>query len=213
MATAEATHVSANSPESVRPRLVVTGGPGAGKTAVLEIARRELGAHVEVLPEAASIVFGGGFPRLADDPARRSAQRAIYHVQNELERMTVERSDRAAVLCDRGTIDGLAYWPGSWETFFDELGTTLDRELARYACVIHLRVPDATNGYHGNALRIESPGEAREIDARLLEVWSRHPSRVVIDAGADFLLKARQAVEAIHRQLPVASAATAVRRA
>jgi len=39
------------------PRIVVTGGPGAGKTAVLEIARREL-AHVEILPEAATIVRG-----------------------------------------------------------------------------------------------------------------------------------------------------------
>ena len=63
----------------------IAGGPGAGKTAVLELAKRDLGRHVQILPEAASIVFGGGFPRLKDDVARRSAQRAIYHVQNELE--------------------------------------------------------------------------------------------------------------------------------
>jgi hypothetical protein len=44
-------------------RLVaVTGGPGAGKTAVLELAARSLCEHVAILLEAATIVFGGGFP-------------------------------------------------------------------------------------------------------------------------------------------------------
>jgi predicted ATPase len=43
------------------PKLVVlTGGPGAGKTALLEVVRRHFCEHVVVLPEAASIVFGGG---------------------------------------------------------------------------------------------------------------------------------------------------------
>lgn len=182
-------------------RVVVTGGPGAGKTAVLEVARRELGRTVEILPEAASIVFGGGFPRRKDDRSRRSAQRAIYHVQNELERMTPDHADDVSVLCDRGTIDGLAYWPGRWEEFFAELGTTVERELARYAAVVHLRVPDATNGYRSTGLRVESVREAREIDARLLEVWSEHPHRIVLEADADFLLKTARALEVLRELL------------
>ena len=95
------------------PRLIaVTGGPGAGKTAVLEIARRSLCAHVDVLPEAAGIVFGGGFPRRPTDPARRAAQRAIFHVQIELEQVLLDERRAAIGLCDRGTIDSVAYWPG-----------------------------------------------------------------------------------------------------
>ena len=46
-----------------RRRIVLTGGPGAGKTAVLEMIRQSFFSHVTVLPEAASIKFGGGFPR------------------------------------------------------------------------------------------------------------------------------------------------------
>lgn len=69
----------------VRRRIVLTGGPGAGKTALLELIRQSFCEHVTVLPEAASIVFGGGFPRHDDDECRRAAQRAIYHVQRQLE--------------------------------------------------------------------------------------------------------------------------------
>ena len=115
------------------PRLVVvTGGPGAGKTAVLEMARRSLCRHVVVLPEAAGIVFGGGFPRHSTDPARRAAQRAIFHIQRELERLTLEERQAAVVLCDRGTLDGVAYWPGAADDFFAELGIAPDLEIDRY---------------------------------------------------------------------------------
>src|ERR1035438_2312126 len=58
--------------------VVLTGGPGGGKTAILEMARRYFCKHVVILPEAASVVFGGGFPRVDSTPGKRSGQRAIY---------------------------------------------------------------------------------------------------------------------------------------
>jgi predicted ATPase len=128
-----------------RRRVVLTGGPGAGKTAVLEMVRRSLCQHVHVLPEAASIVFGGGFPRDEDPPCRRAAQRAIFHIQRELE-VTGDAHNPAIVLCDRGTIDGLAYWPGPVEDFWASTGTTLAAELRRYDAVLHLRTPAAGHG-------------------------------------------------------------------
>src|SRR4051812_47156134 len=87
-------------------RIVLTGGPGGGKTAVLELVRHTFCSHVNVLPEAAGIVFGGGFPRGEPDPVRRAGQRAIFYVQRELE-ATQEGSNAAIVLCDRGTVDGV----------------------------------------------------------------------------------------------------------
>jgi predicted ATPase len=182
-------------------RIVITGGPGAGKTAVLELARRDLCAHVDILPESARIVFGGGFPRREDTGARRAAQRAIHHVQRELERLGAESSTASTVLCDRGTLDGLAYWPGSWDEYARELGTTVAAELARYAAVVHLRVPDGANGYAKDAVRIESANEAREIDARLVEVWAAHPRRVIIESTPDFVRKAQRALALIRAEL------------
>lgn len=93
-----------------RRRVVLTGGPGAGKTAVLELVRQSFCEHVKVLPEAAGVVFGGGFPREDDAECKRAAQRAIFHVQRELENAG-DSHNPTIVLCDRGTLDGLAYWP------------------------------------------------------------------------------------------------------
>jgi len=56
---------------------------------------------VKVLPEAAGVVFGGGFPREDDPACRRAAQRAISYVQRELE-ITGDSHNPAIVLCDRG---------------------------------------------------------------------------------------------------------------
>lgn len=187
-------------------RIVITGGPGAGKTAILEVARRDLCRHVEVLPESARIVFSGGFPRRTEDAARRAAQRAIFHVQDELEALGTGSLTASTLLCDRGTLDGLAYWPGSWDEYFVALGTTLEKELARYSAVIHLRVPDAHNGYKTDAVRRESDREAAEIDARLVEFWARHPRRMFVESNADFVRKAQRALGLIRAELTCCAA-------
>lgn len=185
-----------------RGRIVLTGGPGAGKTALLELIRQSFCPHVKVLPEAAGVVFGGGFPREDDLNCRRAAQRAIYYVERELE-MTGDSHNPAIVLCDRGTIDTLAYWPGPWEEFWLSVGTNLAAELARYDAVIHLRTPSVENGYnHENPLRIETAAIAAEIDARILEAWQSHPRRFVVDATSTFLDKARRALEIVRGEMP-----------
>jgi predicted ATPase len=184
-------------------RVVVTGGPGAGKTALLEIVRRHFCEHVAVLPEAASIVFGGGFPRGESDAARRAGQRAIYRVQVELEQLVVEEKVAAVALCDRGTLDGLAYWPGTAETFFSEVGTTMEAELRRYATVIHLRTPSAERGYnHRNPLRIESAREAARLDEKVVAAWSGHPRRFFVDSADDFLDKMARVIALIRDEVP-----------
>ncbi len=183
--------------------IAVTGGPGAGKTAVLEMARRMLCHHVAILPEAASLIFGGGFPRHDTLPAKRAAQRAIFHVQHQIERLVVEEKNASVMLCDRGTLDGLAYWPDAEEAFWRDVGSTVEAELARYAAVIHLHTPTAHQGYdHSNGLRIESPAQALAIDARIAAIWSAHPNRTAVPSTDDFFEKVRIAMGAIRAVLP-----------
>lgn len=183
-------------------RVVLTGGPGAGKTALLELIRQSFCSHVKVLAEAAGVVFGGGFPREDDPTCRRAAQRAIFYVQRELENAG-DSHNPAIVLCDRGTVDGLAYWPGPPEEYWSSLGTTLETELGRYDAVIHLRTPPAERGYNNqNPLRTENATAAADIDARILQAWERHPRRFVVESSAEFLDKAARALEILRGELP-----------
>ena len=184
-----------------RTRIVLTGGPGAGKTAVLEIVRQHFCSHVQVLPEAATVVFGGGFPRTSRGDALRAAQRAIFYVQRELE-AAAESDNPAIVVCDRGTIDGAAYWPGP-DDMWPSVGTTMQEQLQRYEAVIHLRTPTAHDGYNfNNPLRVESPVDAAAIDRRLLDAWARHPRRFIVDPSPDFLAKAKRVLDILRRELP-----------
>ena len=185
-----------------RRRVVLTGGPGAGKTAVLELIRQSFCAHVKVLPEAAGIVFGGGFPREDDRACTRAAQRAIFYVQRELE-TAADSHNPTIVLCDRGTLDGLAYWPGPVGEFWSSVNSTLAEQVARYDAVIHLRTPAVERGYnHQNPLRTESAAAAAEIDGRILRAWESHPRRFVVESASEFLDKAAEALEILRAEMP-----------
>jgi predicted ATPase len=184
-----------------RRRVVLTGGPGAGKTAVLELVRQYFCRHVHVLPEAAGILFGGGFPRGSGAAACAAEQRAIFHVQRELEATAATLFEPALVLCDRGTIDGAAYWPGP-DTLWSAVGATQADELTRYAAVIHLRTPPALSYNHANPLRLESAAEAAAIDARIEQAWAGHPRRFFVESTTDFLEKAHRALQLVRAELP-----------
>jgi predicted ATPase len=190
-------------------RVVLTGGPGAGKTAVLELVRQSFCAHVSVLPESAGIVFGGGFPRDAGEGVQRAAQRAIFFVQRELEGAH-EGGNEAIVLCDRGTVDGQAYWPGP-EDLWTSVGTTRAEQLGRYHAVIHLRVPSTESGYNrSNPLRVESALEALAIDARIAAAWATHPRRYVVDPTPEFLTKASRVLSILQEEMPACCRAQVV---
>ena len=184
-----------------RRRVVLTGGPGAGKTAVLELIRQSFCVHVKVLHEAAGIVFSGGFPRVENVESQRAAQRAIFYVQRELE-AAGDADSPAVVLCDRGTVDGAAYWPGPGD-LWSSVGATLPEQLQRYDAVIHLRTPTMESGYNkDNPLRIESAVDAAAIDDRIVRLWEQHPRRFVVDASRDFLDKAKRVLELLRDEMP-----------
>ena len=141
-------------------------------------------------------------PRVATDAARRAGQRAIFHVQLEMESVAATLGDVGLVLCDRGVVDGAAYWPDGIEGLFDEIGTPRQDAIRRYAGVVHLRTPDARGYDHSNPLRMESVSEAAGVDGRIFDAWEGAARRVVIPPAADFVHKLDAALEAIHAFLP-----------
>ncbi len=179
--------------------VVITGGPGAGKTATLEYLRKITCEHVAILPEAAGIIFSGGFWRLHSKTAVKAGQKAIYHVQQEMQNLVVGERRWSTCLCDRGLLDGLAYWPGKPYEFFKALNTTKEVEYAKYKAVIHLRSPSEDHGYnHSNPIRIENAELAKKIDARIHAVWRAHPNYILVDSTESFIEKVDKAARLIE---------------
>jgi predicted ATPase len=179
------------SPENGRCRIVVTGGPGGGKTTAADLFRRELGERVVVVPEAATLLFMGGFPRSSDALARKAGQRAIYHVQRNLEDVQSALFPDRILLCDRGTVDGAAYWPDDSTDFFEAVGSTARQELERYDAVLFFESAAVGNmGIEGgNLARTETNVQAAALDARLRMLWSRHPRFAIVPHQPSFVKK------------------------
>lgn len=191
-------------------RVVLTGGPGGGKTTAADLLRREIGDRVIVVPEAATLLFSSGFPRVQEVDAQQSAQGAIYHVQHNLEDIQAARYPERMLLCDRGTVDGGAYWPDGADQFFASVGSSHQRELARYDAVIFFET--AARGGHGfeseNDIRTESQDEAIALDARLRELWMPHPRFTLIPHAASFFRKMSvglDTLESLIAQIPSTS--------
>lgn len=183
------------------PRIVLTGGPGGGKTTAADLLRRELGTKVVVVPEAATILFAGGFPRSQQWQANRAAQSAIYHVQRNLEDIQATIYPERVLLCDRGTVDGAAYWYDGQDAFFHTVGTSLEAELKRYDAVVFFETA-AVAGLSiegGNPVRNESLAQAVELDRRLRTLWSRHPRFTLVPHSSSFLEKIMSALGILQR--------------
>ncbi|MBL8923285.1 MAG: AAA family ATPase [Myxococcaceae bacterium] len=176
---------------NARCRIVVTGGPGGGKTTAADLFRREMGQRVVVVPESATLLFTGGFPRYDESDARVAAQTAIFHVQKNLEDVQAARHPDRILLCDRGTVDGAAYWPGEPDGFFAHLGTTHAAELSRYDGVIFFETA-AAGGLAiegGNPARIEDAQTALSLDRKLQVLWSKHPRYLFVPNNHSFFKK------------------------
>ncbi|MBX3269664.1 MAG: ATP-binding protein [Sandaracinaceae bacterium] len=182
-----------------RCRVAVTGGPGGGKSTAVDLFRRELGEEVVVVPESATMLFSGGFPRTEEPEARCYAQRAIFHVQRNLEDLYRSKYPGRALICDRGTVDGAAYWPRDGD-YFMAMGTTHEAELARYDAVIFFESA-AVGGMSiegGNPTRIESDLQAVQLDRALRELWKDHAHFVMVPHQASFFEKLRVGFEAMR---------------
>lgn len=172
-------------------KIVLTGGPSAGKTSVLDFITRTEAERVIAVPEAATILYGGGFPRSKSPDIRRCQQRAIYYVQRELENIASVEADGRAILCDRGSLDGIAYSPASADEFLRSLSTTMEIELKRYDWVLHLDTADVES-YQLSQMRIEDTSEALTLNRKIKDAWKLHPQRIIVGSSEDFLTKVQK---------------------
>src|SRR5438552_17919930 len=161
-------------------RIVLTGGPGAGKTVIAERLAAEQPLRFLAVPEAATQVYTLLQTRWdkLDLAGRHDAQRRMYQLQLEQESRLAAEHPAKVLLLDRGTIDGAAYWPEGPQAFWTDRATTHADELRRYDAVILLETTAAIGLYDGdesNFCRFEDPAGAIASGELLRQLWSGHP--------------------------------------
>ena len=192
---------------SLLRRVVLTGGPGAGKTVVSAAIARADPARFVLVPEAATQVYDALRTRwdLLDLEGRRDVQRRIYRLQREQEERLARDFPDKILLFDRGTIDGAAYWPAGAEDYWGDLGTTHADELARYDAVILLQTSAALGLYDhdaSNFCRFEDAEAAIASDNLLELLWGDHPRLSKVAAYAQLDEKIAAVADVVARMLP-----------
>ena len=174
-----------------RKKIALTGGPNSGKTTALSVLKETFGPQVELVREAATLIFSGGFPRQDNSrPHIEAAQKIIFFATQQMESLAEKSSDAELIVCDRGTVDAAVYWPGGVDDFFKQMNTSLEEQLARYDAVLHLSPPSNPAFYQSTHVRTESLEQAFEIDRKILQIWEKHPNRTIISGTEHFFEKA-----------------------
>ena len=166
--------------------IVLTGGPGGGKSTLMRELRSEDPDAKQwlMLPEIAPIVFTTGM-----DARCKTFQRAVVRFQLAFEEVCTKAATAGqVVLCHRGTLDALAYWLSQgWieEEFFSMSGMDRREHFDRYAGVLHMQTTAINAKEHylrwPDARRCESPEDAAEIDELCSIAWAGHPRYSIIE--------------------------------
>lgn len=194
-------------------KIVLTGGPAAGKTSlisrILKEFKREDGWRVITIPETATeLISGFGIKPFDDCVTMEEFQYFVIDDQLHKERLALKAAEtvperRILIIFDRAVMDDKAYITD--EQFAQTLrhfGKTEQEILAAYDAVLHLVTcaKGAEFAYnYGNAARYESVEVAREKDDMTLRAWSAHPRRFVIDNSENFEEKLNRAIACIYQ--------------
>ena len=191
-------------------KIVVTGGPCAGKTTALSHVQgyfTKKGYGVLIVPETATELILGGVSPWGQE-TNLDYQLCQIDLQIEKERIfskaarKVFNKDKILIVCDRGTMDSKAYMT---ETEFSSAMSALNLNYTelrdRYDAVFHLvtAAKGATEFYttENNEARKETVEEAAVLDDKIISAWVGHPHLRVIDNSTDFKSKINRLISEI----------------
>ena len=197
-------------------RIVLTGGPCAGKTtALVKIIEHfsSLGYKVFIIPEVPTLFSQAGMDYLTDNSAFfYEGEKATLEMQIALEdkftRIAETIGEPTIIVCDRGTMDISAYMkPEMWDEITAGVGTCSEKLRARYDAVLHLvSAADGAEQFYttaNNAERTEGLELAREVDKKVIQAWSEHPYLRVINNHENFDTKINRVIQEISNILEI----------
>lgn len=185
-------------------KIVLTGGPCAGKTtALVKVIDHfsSMGFKVFTIPEVPTLFLQAGMDYLTKNRNFfYEGEKATLEIQLALEdkfmKMAEQVDEPSVIVCDRGAMDISAYMDATmWEDITGLVGTFTQQLIGRYDAVLHLvSAADGAEEFYttsSNAQRLEQKNEeglrvARELDKRVVNAWSGHPHLRVINNHQDF---------------------------
>lgn len=196
-------------------KVVLTGGPCAGKTtvqAMMSTFFENLGWKVYRVPEAATILLGGGvkFPDLDEEEVYRfqeNLMKTLLQLEQTFFDLAASCRRNTLVISDRGAMDPSSYMSSEeWQRLLsnNDLNNVTLRD-ARYDQVIHLvSAAEGAEEFYitsNNHTRMEPVEQARKLDRITQQAWVGHPYVDVIDNSTNFNNKVRRAIEAVCTKL------------
>lgn len=179
-------------------KIVITGGPCAGKTTAMswiQNAYTQKGYSVLFVPETATELISGGVAPWTCG-SNLDYQKCQMRLQLEKEKVFVQaaktmNTDKVLIVCDRGAVDNKAYMT---DAEFAEVAAAMgENEIQlrdNYDAVFHLvtAAKGAVQFYTtaNNKARTETVEEATALDDKLIAAWTGHPHLRVIDNDTGF---------------------------
>lgn len=191
-------------------KIVITGGPCAGKSTALSWIQEEytkLGYCVLFISETATELINSGLSR--DNISNAfEFQKNIITTQLYKEKLfdnsvsNIIVSDKILIVCDRGALDSKAYLDDfDFNRLLKTIGKSEVELRDNYDAVFHLVTcaKDKKEAYTlaNNSARSESVDEAIEADNRTLSAWTGHPHLRVVDNETNFSDKIKKLLREI----------------
>ena len=188
-------------------KIVLTGGPCAGKTQILSRLTQILEGRgfkvFTVFETATALILNGICP--SESVPLEEFQNFVLGMQIQNENLfdnvvSYYDTNKIIVFYDRGIMDSCAYVDKEtvFKSMLEKRGLTFADVYSRYDAVLHLvTAADGAEEFYqwndptkddvgNNAARSESPEEARIKDKKTLNAWIGHPHLRVFDNSTDF---------------------------
>ena len=190
-------------------KIVLTGGPCAGKTTALswmQNAFTKMGYTVLFVPETATELINSGITPVSCG-SNADFQKCLLKLQLDKENVFLQaaqtmNSEKILIVCDRGMLDSKAYM-NSLE-FAQTLASLNTNEIAlrdNYDAVFHLvTAAKGAEKYYttaNNTARTETAEAAAALDDKLIAAWTGHPHLRIIDNSTEFEDKLKRLIAEI----------------
>ncbi len=194
--------------EKIVHKIVLTGGPCAGKSTALSWLQNEFSKReycVLIISETATeLTLAGAGINLLNSI---NFEKNVIKLQLEKEKLfeeaikNIEKFNKFLIICDRGIMDCKPYLTDlQFKKCLAELNLNETQVRDSYDAVFHLvtAAKGAESFYNfNNPARRESIEEAKEMDEKTVNAWIGHPHLRIIDNSTNFESKMKRLLKEV----------------